>query len=203
MRAASFSANSSATPDATWKRLAEVQASPMLRILAIIAPSITSSRSASSNTRNGALPPSSIETLSTCSEAWAMSLRPTSVEPVNESLRARGSSISGPIVSPDEEAVITLSTPAGRPDSSRMPASASIDRGVCCAGFITIVQPAATAGPILRVPIAIGKFHGVIIRLGPIGWRMTSTRPFPLPAILYWPSMRSASPENQRKNSAA
>ena len=34
--------------------------------------------------------------------------------------------------------------------------------GVSLAGFTIIVQPAATAGPILRVPIAIGKFHGVI-----------------------------------------
>ena len=56
----------------------------------------------------------------------------------------------------------TLSTPAGSPASSRIFASASIDSGVCCAGLITIVQPAAIAGPILRVPIAIGKFHGVI-----------------------------------------
>ena len=30
------------------------------------------------------------------------------------------------------------------------------------AGFSTIVQPAATAGPILRVAIAAGKFQGVI-----------------------------------------
>ena len=65
MRSASLSANSSATDSATWKRLAEVQASPMLRILAIIAPSTAASRSASSKIRNGALPPSSIETLST------------------------------------------------------------------------------------------------------------------------------------------
>ena len=55
-----------------------------------------------------------------------------------------------------------MSTPPGSPASSRICASASIDSGVCCAGLITIVQPAATAGPILRVPIAIGKFHGVI-----------------------------------------
>ena len=32
-----------------------------------------------------------------------------------------------------------------------------------------IVQPAASAGPILRVPIASGKFQGVIARLGPTG----------------------------------
>ena len=56
----------------------------------------------------------------------------------------------------------TLSTPAGRPACSRICASASMHSGVCCAGLMTIVQPAAIAGPTLRVPIAIGKFHGVI-----------------------------------------
>ena len=76
--------------------------------------------------------------------------------------------------------MITFSTPPGSPASSRISASASIDSGVCFAGFTTIVQPAAMAGPILRVPIAIGKFHGVIIRHGPTGCCMTSTRPAPL-----------------------
>ena len=50
----------------------------------------------------------------------------------------------------------------GSPTSSKIFASASIESGVCCAGLMTIVQPAAIAGPILRVPIAAGKFHGVI-----------------------------------------
>ena len=122
---------------------------------------------------------------------------------MNDSLRVRGSAISGPMVSPDDWAVITFSTPPGSPTSSRIPASASIDSGVSLAGLTTIVQPAAIAGPILRVPMAIGKFHGVIIRLGPIGWRIVSTRLAALPATLYWPSMRSASPAFQRKNSAA
>ena len=45
---------------------------------------------------------------------------------------------------------------------SRIWASASIESGVCWAGLTTIVQPAATAGPILRVPIAVGKFQGVM-----------------------------------------
>ena len=62
-----------------------------------------------------------------------------------------------------------LNTPPGRPASSSTWPSASIDSGVSCAGFITIVQPAAIAGPTLRVPIAIGKFQGVIIRQGPTG----------------------------------
>ena len=90
----------------------------MLRIFATIAPSIAASRSASSKIRNGALPPSSIETFSTCSAAWAISLRPTSVEPVKLSLRRRGSEISGSATAPEEELVMTFSTPGGSPHSS-------------------------------------------------------------------------------------
>ena len=50
-------------------RFAAVQASPMLRNFASIAPSTAASRSASSNDENGALPPSSIEVRSTLSAA--------------------------------------------------------------------------------------------------------------------------------------
>ena len=160
--AASFSANSEATLSETWKRLAAVQASPMLRILAITAPSTAASTSASAKTRNGALPPSSIETFSTPWADCSISLMPTSVEPVKVSLRSRGSSMIGFETPLEELDVMTLKTPAGRPASSRISASANMLSGVCCAGLMTIVQPAATAGPILRVPIAIGKFHGVI-----------------------------------------
>ena len=71
----------------------------------------------------------------------------------------------------------TFSTPPGSPASSRIWASASIDSGVCLAGLTTIVQPAAIAGPILRVPIASGKFHGVMNTHGPTGCCIVSTRP--------------------------
>ena len=78
-----------------------------------------------------------------------------------------------------------------------------MDSGVCLAGLMTDVQPAAMAGPILRVPMAMGKFQGVMNRQGPTGWRMTMTRPVPLSLTLKDPSMRSASPANQLKKSAA
>jgi len=48
--------------------------------------------------------------------------------------------------------------------------------GVLLAGFNTTVQPAASAGPILRVAIAAGKFHGVASRATPTGWRDTSSQ---------------------------
>ena len=48
--------------------------------------------------------------------------------------------------------------------------------GVCVAGLSTIVQPAASAGPALRVIIAAGKFHGVIAAATPIGCLITTMR---------------------------
>jgi hypothetical protein len=55
-------------------------------------------------------------------------------------------------------------------------ASASAESGVCEAGLITTVQPAASAGAALRVIIAAGKFHGVIIAQTPIGCLITKMR---------------------------
>ncbi len=46
-------------PDCTISRLAQTQVWPVLRYLLAIAPSTAASRSASSKTMNGALPPSS------------------------------------------------------------------------------------------------------------------------------------------------
>ncbi len=65
------------------------------------------------------------------------------------------------------------------------------------------VQPAARAGAILRVAMAAGKFHGVISSAMPIGWYCTTMRLAPLGDTLMSPLMRTASSENQRKNSAA
>ena len=131
IRSANFAANSSATDSCTRNRLAAVQASPMLRILASIAPSTAASRSASAKTRNGALPPSSIETRSSWSADCLTSVLPTGVEPVKVSLRSRESPMSGSITSPVCEVEMTLSTPAGTPTSASRSASASIVSGVC------------------------------------------------------------------------
>ena len=101
-----------------------------------------------------------------------------------------------------DEVVITFSTPGGRPESSMTRAKASDVSGVCAAGLSTIVQPAATAGATLRVAIASGKFHGVISRHGPTGRRDTSMRLSPAGELAKRPLTRTASSENQRRNSA-
>ena len=59
------------------------------------------SRSASSNTMNGALPPSSSETFFTVPAHCAISCLPTSVEPVNVNLRTSGLVVSSSPIGPD------------------------------------------------------------------------------------------------------
>ncbi len=193
----------SATDSCTRKRLAAVQASPPLRILAAIAPAIATSRSASSRTRNGELPPSSIDALITCGAHSSSSRRPTAVEPVNDSLRTRGSARTASASGAGSAVQTTLTTPCGTPASSSSRAIASAVRGVSCAGLSTTVQPAASAGPSLRVAMAAGKFQGVISSEIPTGACATSIRLAPPGAIANSPVARTASSENQRRNSAA
>ena len=90
MAAPNLALNSSATASCTKNRLAAVQVSAECRILATIAPSTAASMSASSNTTNGAFPPSSITCFSTRSAARLSRPMPTSVEPVNDTMRVAG-----------------------------------------------------------------------------------------------------------------
>src|SRR5919206_228787 len=71
-------------------RFAQTQVWPVLRYFDAISPSTAESRSASSNTMNGALPPSSSETFLTVPAHCAINCLPTSVEPVNVNLRTIG-----------------------------------------------------------------------------------------------------------------
>jgi hypothetical protein len=75
--------------------------------------------------------------------------------------------------------------------------------GVWLAGLSTTEQPAASAGAILRVAIAAGKFHGVISTDTPIGSRRTTIVLSPAGESRKSPPIRTASSANQRKNSAA
>ena len=84
------STNASWMPSCTSSRFAQTHVWPVLRNFDAIAPSTAASRSASSKTRSGALPPSSSETFLIVPAHFAISSRPTSVEPVNVSLRTVG-----------------------------------------------------------------------------------------------------------------
>ncbi len=159
--------------------------------------------SASSKMMKGALPPSSIEVFTTVSAASRSRIRPTSVDPVNDSLRTRGSLSIAETTAPDFREGSTLTTPSGTPASASRPPMASAVSGVSEAGLSTTVQPAASAGPILRVAIAAGKFHGVTSTETPTGCRMTRILFAPEGACISTPSIRTASSAYQRKNSAA
>ena len=127
-------------------------------------------------TTNGALPPSSIEELTTRSAACRSRTRPTFVEPVKEILRTRGSSSHAVTTAGASRVGTMLTTPAGTPASVSRRAIASAVRGVSAAGLSTTVQPAASAGAILRVIIAAGKFHGVTSAATPTGRCVTMLR---------------------------
>ncbi|MNL24190.1 hypothetical protein D3C87_1456140 [compost metagenome] len=146
----------------------DTQVCPEFRNLPAIAPFTAASISASSNTINGALPPSSIDTFLMLEAACVMSVFPTSVEPVNDNFLIIGllaSSFPNPALS---LLVTTLKTPFGIPASSANFARAIAENGVCEAGFRIMVQPAASAGATFRVIMAKGKFQGVIAATTPI-----------------------------------
>ncbi len=149
------------------------------------------------------MPPSSIEVFTTWSAASRSRSRPTSVLPVNDSLRTRGSCSIAETTAPERRAGSTLTTPGGTPAFSRIRAISSAVSGVSLAGLSTIVQPAASAGPILRVAIAAGKFHGVTSTHTPTGCCRTAIRLAPDGAVMSEPDARTASSAYHRKNSAA
>src|SRR6185437_681789 len=162
-------------PSCTKRRLAQTQVCPALRYLDAIAPLTAASRSASSKTMKGALPPSSSDSFFTVPAHCSMSSLPTAVEPVKVSFRTIGFVVISPpiaLAEPVTQEKTTLGTPARSASSHK----ASAENGVCVAGFTTMVQPEASAGPILRVIIADGKFHGVIAAQTPIGCFSTTMR---------------------------
>ena len=81
----------------------------------------------------------------------------------------------------------TLKTPRGTPARSASSASAVAENGVWLAGLITMVQPAASAAPALRVIIAEGKFQGVMAPTTPTGCLVTRRRWFGLAAGMVSP----------------
>src|SRR5580704_15361393 len=156
-------------------RLAQTQVWPALRYFDAMAPLTAISMSASSKTINGALPPSSSDNFFTVPAHCSISNLPTSVEPVKVSLRTIGFEVISPPISL-EPPVTQEKTPFGTPARSANSHKANAENGVAVAGFNTIVQPAAKAGPALRVIIAAGKFHGVIAAQTPIGSLVTTMR---------------------------
>src|SRR5690625_5523943 len=124
------------------------------------------------------------------------------VDAVKEIFRSRATAIRVELRALESEVTTQLTTPRGRPASARIDIRARDVSGVFWAGLSTTVQPAASAGPILRVPIDSGKFHGVISSEGPTGRATVSTASSADGACRNRPGWRTASSANQRRNSA-
>ena len=88
--------------------------------------------------------------------ALPASILPTAVEPVKVSLRTFGLETNSSPTGLGSLQVTRLTTPLGRPASSNTFIMATAHSGVASAGFSTAVQPAASAGPSLRVIIETG-----------------------------------------------
>src|SRR5208282_6008228 len=114
----------------------------------------------------GFLPPNSSEQCLKLRAQVSPTMRPTSVEPVRETARTSGCSISGaPILEP--KPLTMLTTPLGTPASLKVRTKLKTDSGVSCAGLMMHVLPATSAGNSFQDGIAMGKFHGVIMAQTP------------------------------------
>src|SRR3974377_2086212 len=122
-------------------RLAHTQVWPAFLYFEAIAPLTAISISASSNTINGALPPSSIEVFLTVAAHCSIRNLPTAGEPVKVNLRTIGFEVSSPPTSFDGP-VTQEKTPFGTPARSANSHKAKAENGVAGAGFNTIGTPA-------------------------------------------------------------
>ena len=120
-------------------------------------------------------------------------MRPTSLEPVSETARMSGCSVSGaPIFEP--KPVTMLTTPEGTPASTSVCTKLKTESGVSCAGLMTQVLPATRAGNSFHDGIAMGKFHGVIMAQTPTGKRAAMANLLGSSEGMVAPNMRRPSP---------
>src|SRR5918999_2046038 len=145
-----------------------MQTCPALRYLNAAIVSAVFSGSASPNTTTGECPPSSSVVRLTPLAASAARCLPTGIEPVNDTLRTIGDGIRCSDTfagTPNTR----LSTPGGTPASTTQRTSSTQLPGVSSDAFRISEQPAASAPPILRAGVSVGKFHGVNAATTPTG----------------------------------
>ena len=152
------------------RREPAMQVWPVAAKMPEIAPFTACSRSASSNTMLGDLPPSSsamrLKPRAAFSLITAARLRRA---PVKAILRPAGARTSG-VADLGAEAGDDVDH-AGRKARPRRTSSAnsSVDAEVNSDGLITTVLPAASAGAIFQAVSSSGEFHGVIAATTPTG----------------------------------
>ena len=166
MRVLSLAYKVSEMLSSTSKREPAQHTWPWLNQMASTTPSTTLSRSASSKTMNGDLPPSSSETFFPVPAVARLMILPTSVEPVNAIFCTPGWFTKAAPVAPAP--VMMLTTPLGKPACWQISANNRAVREVNSAGFSTTVFPIARAGAIFQESMSKGKFQGMIWPMTPI-----------------------------------
>ena len=136
-------------------RDAAEQVCPAFWMPAVTRSGSAASRSASSKTSCGDLPPSSSVTGTTLAAAAAWTRAPTATEPVKEMWSMPGCAASAAPASSPRPGT-TLSAPGGRPASAAIAAKASAVRLASSAGFSTQALPMASAATTERPMICIG-----------------------------------------------
>ena len=162
-------------------RFAAMQTWPALLKLDQNNCSATFSTSASGNTMEASLPPSSSVMRFKSFDAPSMIFLPVAVEPVKVILSISGCSvIMGPSIS---SPVMMLTTPAGTMSLINS-AMRSVASGVKGEGFSTMVQPDSMAGAIFCIAIITGKFHGTMPPTTPTGTRRVRDRRVSLSSLI-------------------
>src|SRR6266704_1027005 len=144
-------------PSWTSSRLAQTQVWPALRYFDCIAPSTAASRSASSKTMKGALPPSSRDSFLTVGAHCAISRLPTSVEPVKDSLRTLALAVSSPPMAAGGQSRRGLARDHRRREIPRRDGGADADRFLdddeALVGLLRRNDVAIYAAPLLGEPV--------------------------------------------------
>ena len=151
-------------------RLPAAQRCPALLNADRMAHLSAASRSASSATTKGFLPPSSSDTRASRAPAICAIRRPTAVEPVKLMTATSGCATSGSPASRPSPCT-TLSAPAGSPASCAMAANSQAVSGVSSAALSTAALPQTSAGNTFQATFAIGVLAAMISPATPIGWR--------------------------------
>ena len=176
--AASPATKASATASSTTNRSVDMQIWPWFRNAPKAAAATAWSRSASSSTTKGALPPSSSSTGLRCAAARPATILPTLVEPVKLTRRTAGWAISAATTAaPSAGALeITFTTPGGKPASLRTCPTRWWVAGQVSEARSTTVLPQASAAATARVARITGAFQGARPSTTPAGWRIAMDR---------------------------
>ena len=152
-------------------RLAAMQLWPLLIRRASAATCAAFTRSASSSTMNGSLPPSSSTVFFKCRPACCATWLPARSLPVSVTARTRASAMTLPTASFSRNTA--RNNPSGKPASRKTPSISSAQRDTLGACFKSPAFPATSAGAAKRNTCQNGKFHGMIASTGPMASNRT------------------------------